>query len=154
MFIFFTIPWFVIAVLILMILGVGVSVINFILEHIVVISIVLWLPILLLIRSAWKNKNYSMEEKLEWTLVPILQVPTYALIVLLMKTFVEDAGFFEMLLMLVEIPIAVCIVFSMGIGIALALKWLYSNVLKSSVVTVCLGIAASAGITYFLYNLG
>ena len=45
MFVFFTIPWIFVIALVVMALGVGVSVLQFILDHIIIVSIILWLPV-------------------------------------------------------------------------------------------------------------
>ena len=51
MFVFFTIPWIFVIALVVIALGIGVSALQFILDHIVIISIIIWLPVALLVIS-------------------------------------------------------------------------------------------------------
>ena len=63
MFVFFTIPWIFIIMIILFALAAGVSVLQFILDHIIIISIITWLPVALLVISGWRDKTRSDEDK-------------------------------------------------------------------------------------------
>ena len=45
MFFFFTIPWIFVIALVVIALGIGVSALQFILDHIIIISIILGLPV-------------------------------------------------------------------------------------------------------------
>ena len=74
MFVFFTIPWIFVIALVVMALGVGVSVLQFILDHIIIISIILWLPVAWLVSIMWRDRTDD-EEKMEWVLYPLFLVP-------------------------------------------------------------------------------
>ena len=63
MFVFFTIPWIFVIALVVIALGIGVSALQFILDHIIIISIILGLPVAWLVWGTWKNENSSDEEK-------------------------------------------------------------------------------------------
>ena len=86
MFVFFTIPWIFVIALVVMALGVGVSVLQFILDHIIIISIILGLPVAWLVWGTWKNENSSDEEKVGWTLYLLFLVPAYAELIRLIVT--------------------------------------------------------------------
>ena len=65
MFVFFTIPWIFVIALVVIALGIGVSALQFILDHIIIISIILGLPVAWLVWGTWKNENSSDEEKVD-----------------------------------------------------------------------------------------
>lgn len=77
MFVFFTIPAIFIIMMILIPLAIGVSALQFILDHIVIISIILWLPVALLVISGWRDKTRSDEDKTAGTIFPLFLVPIY-----------------------------------------------------------------------------
>lgn len=86
MFFFFTIPWIFVIALVVIALGIGVSALQFILDHIIIISIILGLPVAWLVWGTWKNENSSDEEKVGWTLYPLFLVPAYAELIRLIVT--------------------------------------------------------------------
>ena len=69
--VFFTIPWIFVIALVVIALGIGVSALQFILDHIIIISIILGLPVAWLVWGTWKNENSSDEEKVECVLYPL-----------------------------------------------------------------------------------
>ena len=71
MFVFFTIPWIFVIALVVMALGVGVSVLQFILDHIIIISIILWLPVAWVTWTMWKYYDDDDDEKVECVLYPL-----------------------------------------------------------------------------------
>ena len=154
MFVFFTIPWIFVIALVVMALGVGVSVLQFILDHIIIISIILWLPVAWLVSIMWRDRTDD-EEKMEWVLYPLFLVPAYGaiiqIIVSVMETLENDLfGFF---LMFFTVPLEVMIVLVGCMGVAWALVWLYKKVIKSKLITIVLGALVAAPMTYFLWNL-
>ena len=80
MFVFFTIPWIFVIALVVMALGVGVSVLQFILDHIIIVSIILWLPVAWVTWTMWKYYDDD-DEKVECVLYPLFLVPAYAAII-------------------------------------------------------------------------
>lgn len=86
MFVFFTIPWIFVIALVVIALGIGVSALQFILDHIIIISIILGLPVAWLVWGTWKNENSSDEEKVECVLYPLFLVPAYAELIRLIVT--------------------------------------------------------------------
>ena len=71
MFVFFTIPWIFVAVAILIAVAAGVSVLQFIVDHIIVISVVLAVLIVFLVRAIWKDKEDAEENKVEINALPV-----------------------------------------------------------------------------------
>ena len=155
MFVFFTIPWIFVIALVVMALGVGVSVLQFILDHIIIISIILGLPVAWLVWGTWKNENSSDEEKVECVLYPLFLVPAYAAIIQIIVSVMEalENDLFGFFLMFFTVPLEVIIVLVGCMGIAWALVWLYKKVIKSKLVTIVLGALVAAPMTYFLWNL-
>ena len=155
MFVFFTIPWIFVIALVVIALGIGVSALQFILDHIIIISIILGLPVAWLVWGTWKNENSSDEEKVEWTLFPLFMVPAYAAIIQIIVSVMEalENDLFGFFLMFFTVPLEVIIVLVGCMGIAWALVWLYKKVIKSKLVTIVLGALVAAPMTYFLWNL-
>lgn len=69
MFFFFTIPWIFVIALVVIALGIGVSVLQFILDHIVIISIIIWLPVAWVTWTMWKYYDDDDDEKVECVLI-------------------------------------------------------------------------------------
>lgn len=154
MFVFFTIPWIFVVALVVMALGVGVSALQFILDHIIIISIILWLPVAWLVSIMWRDRTDD-EEKMEWALYPLFLVPAYAAIIQIIVSVMEalENDLFGFFLMFFTVPLEVMIVLVGCMGVAGALVWLYKKVIKSKLVTIVLGALVAAPMTYFLWNL-
>lgn len=156
MFFFFTIPWIFVIALVVIALGIGVSVLQFILDHIIIISIILGLPVAWLVWGTWKNENSSDEEKLEWTLFPLFMVPAYAELIRLIVAVLnalDDNDLWAFFLCLPTAPVVFLIILAVCMGVAAGLVWLYKKVIKSKVVTIVLGILIASSMTYYLWNL-
>lgn len=155
MFVFFTIPAIFIIMMILIPLAIGASALQFILDHIIIISIILGLPVAWLVWGTWKNENSSDEEKVGWTLYPLFLVPAYAAIIQIIVSVMEalENDLFGFFLMFFTVPLEVIIVLVGCMGVAWALVWLYKKVIKSKLVTIVLGALVAAPMTYFLWNL-
>ena len=140
MFVFFTIPWIFVIALVVMALGVGVSALQFILDHIIIISIILWLPVAWLVSIMWRDRTDD-EEKMEWALYPLFLVPAYAAIIQIIVSVMEalENDLFGFFLMFFTVPLEVIIVLVGCMGVAWALVWLYKKVIKSKLVTIVLG---------------
>ena len=153
--VFFTIPWIFVIALVVIALGMGVSVLQFILDHIIIISIILGFPVVWLVWGTWKNENSSDEEKVGWTLYPLFLVPAYAelirLIVTVLNALANDLWLFFCYLL--TVPLMFGVLLAVCAGIALALMWLHEKVIKSKVVTIVLGILIASSMTYYLWNL-
>ena len=154
MFVFFTIPCIFVIALVVMALGVGVSALQFILDHIIIISIILWLPVAWLVSIMWRDRTDD-EEKMEWALYPLFLVPAYAAIIQIIVSVMEalENDLFGFFLMFFTVPLEVIIVLVGCMGVAWALVWLYKKVIKSKLVTIVLGALVAAPMTYFLWNL-
>lgn len=156
MFFFFTIPWIFVIALVVIALGIGVSVLQFILDHIIIISIILGLPVAWLVWGTWKNENSSDEEKVEWTLFPLFMVPAYAELIRLIVAVLnalDDNDLWAFFLYLPTAPVVFLIILAVCMGVAAGLVWLYKKVIKSKAVTIALGILIASSMTYYLWNL-
>lgn len=156
MFVFFTIPWIFIIMIILFALAAGVSILQFILDHIIIISIILGLPVVWLVWGTWKNENSSDEEKVEWTLFPLFMVPAYAELIRLIVAVLnalDDNDLWAFFLCLPTAPVVFLIILAVCMGVAAGLVWLYKKVIKSKAVTIVLGILIASSMTYYLWNL-
>ena len=156
MFFFFTIPWIFVIALVVIALGIGVSVLQFILDHIIIISIILGLPVAWLVWGTWKNENSSDEEKVEWTLFPLFMVPAYAELIRLIVAVLnalDDNDLWAFFLCLPTAPVVFLIILAVCMGVAAGLVWLYKKVIKSKVATIVLGILIASSMTYYLWNL-
>lgn len=156
MFVFFTIPWIFVIALVVIALGIGVSVLQFILDHIIIISIILGLPVAWLVWGTWKNENSSDEEKVEWTLFPLFMIPAYAELIRLIVAVLnalDDNDLWAFFLYLPTAPVVFLIILAVCMGAAAGLVWLYKKVIKSKVVTIVFGILIAASMTYYLWNL-
>lgn len=156
MFVFFTIPWIFVIALVVIALGIGVSALQFILNHIIIISIILGLPVAWLVWGTWKNENSSDEEKVEWTLFPLFMVPAYAELIRLIVAVLnalDDNDLWAFFLCLPTAPVVFLIILAVCMGVAAGLVWLYKKVIKSKVVTIVLGILIASSMTYYLWNL-
>jgi len=155
MFFFFTIPWIFIIALVVIALGIGVSVLQFILDHIVIISIIIWLPVAWVTWTMWKYYDDDDDEKVECVLYPLFLVPAYAELIRLIVTVLNalDNDLWAFFLYLPTAPVVFLIILAVCMGVAAGLVWLYKKVIKSKVVTIVFGILIASSMTYYLWNL-
>lgn len=155
MFFFFTIPWIFVIALVVIALGVGVSVLQFILDHIVIISIIIWLPVAWVTWTMWKYYDDDDDEKVECVLYPLFLVPAYAELIRLIVTVLNalDNDLWAFFLYLPTAPVVFLIILAVCMGVAAGLVWLYKKVIKSKVVTIVFGILIASSMTYYLWNL-
>lgn len=155
MFFFFTIPWIFVIALVVIALGIGVSVLQFILDHIVIISIIIWLPVAWVTWTMWKYYDDDDDEKVECVLYPLFLVPAYAELIRLIVTVLNalDNDLWAFFLYLPTAPVVFLIILAVCMGVAAGLVWLYKKVIKSKVVTIVLGILIASSMTYYLWNL-
>lgn len=155
MFFFFTIPWIFVIALVVIALGIGVSVLQFILDHIVIISIIIWLPVAWVTWTMWKYYDDDDDEKVECVLYPLFLVPAYAELIRLIVTVLNalDNDLWAFFLYLPTAPVVFLIILAVCMGVAAGLVWLYKKVIKSKVVTIAFGILIAASMTYYLWNL-
>ena len=154
MFVFFTIPWIFVIALVVMALGVGVSVLQFILDHIIIVSIILWLPVAWVTWTMWKYYDDD-DEKVECVLYPLFLVPADAELIRLIVTVLNalDNDLWAFFLYLPTAPVVFLIILAVCMGVAAGLVWLYKKVIKSKVVTIVFGILIASSMTYYLWNL-
>lgn len=155
MFFFFTIPWIFVIALVVIALGIGVSVLQFILDHIVIISIIIWLPVAWVTWTMWKYYDDDDDEKVECVLYPLFLVPAYAELIQLIVTVLNalDNDLWAFFLYLPTAPVVFLIILAVCMGVAAGLVWLYKKVIKSKVVTIVFGILIASSMTYYLWNL-
>ena len=157
MFFFFTIPWIFVIALVVIALGIGVSVLQFILDHIVIISIIIWLPVAWVTWTMWKyyDDDDDDDEKVECVLYPLFLVPAYAELIRLIVTVLNalDNDLWAFFLYLPTAPVVFLIILAVCMGVAAGLVWLYKKVIKSKVVTIVFGILIASSMTYYLWNL-
>ena len=154
MFVFFSIPWIFVAAVVLMALGVGVSVLQFVLDHIVVISIILWFPVAWFVWTQWKDKTVPDEEKVEKTVLLLFLIPPYATLIQLVVTVLNvlNNDLFGFFLYLLAAPVEFGIFLAISMGISAGLLWINENFIKSKNVTVGLGVLVVTMMTYFIWN--
>lgn len=155
MFFFFTIPWIFVIALVVIALSIGVSVLQFILDHIVIISIIIWLPVAWVTWTMWKYYDDDDDEKVECVLYPLFLVPAYAELIRLIVTVLNalDNDLWAFFLYLPTAPVVFLIILAVCMGVAAGLVWLYKKVIKSKVVTIVFGILIASSMTYYLWNL-
>lgn len=155
MFFFFTIPWIFVIALVVIALGIGVSVLQFILDHIVIISIIIWLLVAWVTWTMWKYYDDDDDEKVECVLYPLFLVPAYAELIRLIVTVLNalDNDLWAFFLYLPTAPVVFLIILAVCMGVAAGLVWLYKKVIKSKVVTIVFGILIASSMTYYLWNL-
>ena len=155
MFFFFTIPWIFVIALVVIALGIGVSVLQFILDHIVIISIIIWLPVAWVTWTMWKYYDDDDDEKVECVLYPLFLVPAYAELIRLIVTVLNalENDLWAFFLYLPTAPVVFLIILAVCMGVAAGLVWLYKKVIKSKVVTIVFGILIASSMTYYLWNL-
>ena len=155
MFFFFTIPWIFVIALVVIALGIGVSVLQFILDHIVIISIIIWLPVAWVTWTMWKYYDDDDDEKVECVLYPLFLVPAYAELIRLIVTVLNalDNDLWAFFLYLPTAPVVFLIILAVCMGVAAGLVWLYKKVIKSKGVTIVFGILIASSMTYYLWNL-
>ena len=136
-------------------MGIGVSVLQFILDHIVIISIIIWLPVAWVTWTMWKYYDDDDDEKVECVLYPLFLVPAYAELIRLIVTVLNalDHDLWAFFLYLPPAPVVFLIILAVCMGVAAGLVWLYKKVIKSKVVTIVLGILIASSMTYYLWNL-
>lgn len=155
MFVFFTIPAIFIIMIILIPLAIGASALQFILDHIVIISIIIWLPVAWVTWTMWKYYDDDDDEKVECVLYPLFLVPAYAELIRLIVTVLNalDNDLWAFFLYLPTAPVMFLIILAVCMGVAAGLVWLYKKVIKSKVVTIVFGILIASSMTYYLWNL-
>lgn len=155
MFFFFTIPWIFVIAIVVMVLGIGVSVLQFILDHIIIISIIIWLPIAWVVWTMWKYYDDDDDEKVECVLCPLFLVPAYAELIRLIVAVLNalDNDLWAFFLYFPTAPVVFLIILAVCMGVAAGLVWLYKKVIKSKFVTILLGVLIAALMTYYLWNL-
>ena len=155
MFFFFTIPWIFVIALVVIALGIGVSVLQFILDHIVIISIIIWLLVAWVTWTMWKYYDDDDDEKVECVLYPLFLVPAYAELIRLIVTVLNalDNDLWAFFLYLPTAPVVFLIILAVCMGVAAGLGWVYKKVIKSKVVTIVFGILIASSMTYYLWNL-
>lgn len=155
MFVFFTIPAIFIIMMILIPLAIGASALQFILDHIVIISIIIWLPVAWATWTMWRFYGDDDDEKVECVLLPLFLVPAYAELIRLIVTVLNalDNDLWAFFLYLPTAPVMFLIILAVCMGVAAGLVWLYKKVIKSKVVTIAFGILIAASMTYYLWNL-
>ena len=141
--------------LVVIALGIGVSVLQFILDHIVIISIIIWLPVAWVTWTMWKYYDDDDDEKVECVLYPLFLVPAYAELIRLIVTVLNalDNDLWAFFLYLPTAPVVFLIILAVCMGVAAGLVWLYKKVIKSKVVTIVFGILIASSMTYYLWNL-
>mgnify|MGYP000098159791 FL=1 len=155
MFVFFTIPAIFIIMMILIPLAIGASALQFILDHIVIISIIIWLPVAWATWTMWRFCGDDDDEKVECVLLPLFLVPAYAELIRLIVTVLNalDNDLWAFFLYLPTAPVMFLIILAVCMGVAAGLVWLYKKVIKSKVVTIVFGILIASSMTYYLWNL-
>ena len=155
MFVFFTIPAIFIIMMILIPLAIGASALQFILDHIVIISIIIWLPVAWATWTMWRIYGDDDDEKVECVLLPLFLVPAYAELIRLIVTVLNalDNDLWAFFLYLPTAPVMFLIILAVCMGVAAGLVWLYKKVIKSKVVTIVFGILIASSMTYYLWNL-
>lgn len=155
MFVFFTIPAIFIIMMILIPLAIGASALQFILDHIVIISIIIWLPVAWVTWTMWKYYDDDDDEKVECVLYPLFLVPAYAELIRLIVTVLNalDNDLWAFFLYFPTAPVVFLIILAVCMGVAAGLVWLYKKVIKSKVVTIVFGILIASSMTYYLWNL-
>lgn len=138
-----------------MVLGIGVSVLQFILDHIIIISIIIWLPIAWVVWTMWKYYDDDDDEKVECVLCPLFLVPAYAELIRLIVAVLNalDNDLWAFFLYFPTAPVVFLIILAVCMGVAAGLVWLYKKVIKSKFVTILLGVLIAALMTYYLWNL-
>ena len=155
MFVFFTIPAIFIIMMILIPLAIGARALQFILDHIVIISIIIWLPVAWATWTMWRFYGDDDDEKVECVLLPLFLVPAYAELIRLIVTVLNalDNDLWAFFLYLPTAPVMFLIILAVCMGVAAGLVWLYKKVIKSKVVTIVFGILIASSMTYYLWNL-
>ena len=155
MFVFFTIPAIFIIMMILIPLAIGASALQFILDHIVIISIIIWLPVAWATWTMWRFYGDDDDEKVECVLYPLFLVPAYAELIRLIVTVLNalDNDLWAFFLYLPTAPVVFLIILAVCMGVAAGLVWLYKKVIKSKAVTIVFGILIASSMTYYLWNL-
>lgn len=155
MFVFFTIPAIFIIMMILIPLAIGASALQFILDHIVIISIIIWLPVAWATWTMWRFYGDDDDEKVECVLLPLFLVPAYAELIRLIVTVLNalDNDLWAFFLYLPTAPVMFLIILAVCMGVAAGRVWLYKKVIKSKVVTIVFGILIASSMTYYLWNL-
>lgn len=151
MYFFFTIPVFFVICIVLLVVSVGWSVLGFLAEHVVVITVLFWLPIVLFLLSVWKKHG---EERMELTLFFLTQVPTYRILTKMIRYYAYNVGLAELIDIIVACPLILLIMLGVGAG-AMALTQVIGNIFfdKNSVGILLLGIAVTAAVSAISWRL-
>lgn len=154
MFVFFTIPWIFVAVAILFAVAAGVSVLQFIVDHIIVISVVLAVLIVFLVRAIWKDKEDAEENKVEITLCLFSLVPSCAALFRLIMAVLDALGndLFAFGLYIFAAPVEAIIALGVCLGIVTGLSWLHQKFIRSKWVVLSMGALIMLALTVFFWN--
>lgn len=154
MVVFFWIPGFFIVAVLIMALAVGVEVLRFVQNHILIISALLWLPMAWFIWGRWKDKTVSDDEKVETALVPIFAIPAYTALIKLIGIVLNalEKDLFRFIISLVGAPFDFFFILLIGIGLAMGLMKLNEKVIRSKFVTLFLGILIAGIMTVIVWN--
>ena len=127
MFVFFTIPAIFIIMMILIPLAIGASALQFILDHIVIISIIIWLPVAWATWTMWRFYGDDDDEKVECVLLPLFLVPAYAELIRVIVTVLNalDNDLWAFFLYLPTAPVMFLIILAVCMGVAAGLVWLF-----------------------------
>ena len=150
MFVFFTIPAIFIIMMILIPLAIGASALQFILDHIVIISIIIWLPVAWATWTMWRFYGDDDDEKVECVLLPLFLVPVYAgtiqLVVELLNALDNDLWAF--FVDIFAVPMLFGALLAVCMGIVAGLMWLHKKLIKSKTVTLALGVLIAVSYTH------
>lgn len=164
MFIFFTIPFLWIAFAILVVLGIGLQIVEFIATYIVVINILVGLLALWAIVAVWKmtkaDRICGEVRKLEDTDEVVLtlgifsQVPTYAMVVQYILECSRNTSFMGLLGLIIYVPLVLGVCCIIGIGLVFLSCWVGEHFLKRSIAgTMILGTVLIAMEGLFLWHI-
>ena len=155
MFVFFTIPAIFIIMMILIPLAIGASALQFILDHIVIISIIIWLPVAWATWTMWRFYGDDDDEKVECVLLPLFLVPVYAWTIQLVVELLNalDNDLWAFFVDIFAVPMLFGALLAVCMGIVAGLMWLHKKLIKSKTVTLALGVLIAAPMTYYLWNL-
>lgn len=165
MFIFFTIPFLWIAFAILVVLGIGLQIVDFIAKYIVVINILVGLLALWIIVEVWKKtkpervsdkaRELQYADEVMITLGIFSQVPTYAMIVQYILECSRSTSFMSLLGLIIYVPLVLGVLCAIGIGLVFLSCWVGEHFLKRSIAgTMILGTVLIAVEGLFFWRIG
>lgn len=165
MFIFFTIPFLWIAFAVLIVLGIGLQIVDFIAKYMVIINILVGLLALWAIVAVWKNtkadrisgaaRKLEDTDEVMLTLCIFSQIPTYAMMMQYILECSRNAGFMGLLGLIVFVPLVLGVLCAIGIGLVFLSCWVGEHFLKRSIAgTMVLGTALIAMEGLFFWHTG